>query len=95
MSVDPDIFDAVKFGDIETVKAYWTSEIDVDYQDQKGMNLLMYAAEYGHNEILKFLLTKKPNDNLKAQHGKTALDFAKGNGHENTVKLLKDYQKWI
>lgn len=47
MKFDPDIFDSVELGDLDSVEMYWTEEIDVDCQDNLGMTLLMYASMYG------------------------------------------------
>ena len=70
MKYDLDIFDAVEFDDLRSVKMYWHKDTDVDWQDEKGSNLIMLAAYYGHNKIIEFLLTKKPDLSLRNKKGK-------------------------
>ena len=65
-SFDPDIFDAVEFDDLESVKMYWRNGINVDYQDLNGMTLLMYAVSYDHIAIIEYLLSKNPDLGLRA-----------------------------
>lgn len=71
---DPDIFDAVELGDFNSVKMYWTEEIDVNCQDNLGMTLLMYAALYGWHEIVDYLLKYRPDVRLRDKKGETAID---------------------
>ena len=91
MEFDADIFDAVEFGDLQTVQSYWTEEINIDWQDGKGMSLLMYASYYGHSDIVRFLLTKAPNLALVNHKGKTSLDIAKENQQDEIVNILSHY----
>ncbi|WMX13173.1 ankyrin repeat domain-containing protein [Aureispira sp. CCB-E] len=56
MEYDADIFDAVEFGDLESVKMYWSKEMNIDWQDSNGINLIMLASRYNHKEIVKHLL---------------------------------------
>lgn len=41
MEYDADIFDAVEFGDLESIKTYWTDQINIDWQDGDGMDSSM------------------------------------------------------
>ena len=88
MEFDADIFDAVEFGDLQTVQSYWTEEINIDWQDGKGMSLLMYASYYGHSDIVRFLLAKAPNQALENAQGKTAIEIAAENHKKEIVNIL-------
>ena len=76
-SFDPDIFDAVEFDDLESVKMYWRNGINVDYQDLNGMTLLMYAVSYDHIAIIEYLLSKNPDLGLRDQTGASVFDKVK------------------
>ncbi len=86
---DGDIFDAIEFGDLESVKMYWTESIEIDYQEKGGNTMLMLASYYGVEEIFEFLLAKRPNLNLKNDLGQTAADIARGKGHNSMLDLLR------
>tara|TARA_B100000795_G_C22751296_1_gene419536 strand:- start:73 stop:342 length:270 start_codon:yes stop_codon:yes gene_type:complete len=88
MEFDADIFDAVEFGDLATVKNYWKDSININYQDLNGMDLLMVACSYGHINIVTYLLDHKPNLLNRNIKGKTALNIATQNGFEAIVRLL-------
>ena len=62
--------------------------IDLNVKDQKGMTALMLAAEAGHTEIVKTLITLKANTKLTNKSGETAIEIAKAKGHTEIVKLL-------
>lgn len=89
MEYDPDIFDAVEFGDLESIKLYLNENINIDHQDLNGMTLLMFASYYGFEEIVEYLLSFKPNMKLKNLRGNTALDLAIKNNHVKTVEILE------
>lgn len=76
MEYDSDIFDAVEFGDLETVKTYWKKEINIDYQDNNGMSLIMLASIYNHKEIVNHLLTLNPNLYLRNNNKETVFQLA-------------------
>lgn len=54
MKYDADIFDTVEFGDLESVKLYWSEETNIDCQDCNGMTLLMYSVSYTNVEVVNF-----------------------------------------
>lgn len=78
---DADIFDAIEFGDLESVKMYWREKIEVDYQEKGGNTMLMLASHYGFEKIFEFLLSKRPNLNLKNDQGQTAADITSEKGY--------------
>ena len=49
----------------------------------------MIAAQNGHTEIVKYLLKKGANVNLRDNDGETALGAAKGKGYTDIVQLLE------
>lgn len=55
-----------------------------------GWTALMIAAQYGYVDIVRLLLEKKVDINLKDINSNTALDLAKKNNHNETIKLLKE-----
>lgn len=93
MNFDPDIFDAIEFGDLESVKMYWTDEIDIDFQDSYGITMTMLAAKYQFEEIVKYLLEFNPNIKLKNSEGRTAIDIARDSKDKSIYNLLINYNK--
>ncbi len=86
INFDPDIFDAVEFDDLVSVKMYWTNNINVDYQDLNGMTLLMYAVSYDHMAIIEYLLTKNPDLELIDKSGASVFNKVRS---EEVLKLLE------
>jgi hypothetical protein len=71
-----DIFDAIKSGDLEAVKKCWTKDINIDYQDEKGMNFVMLAAKHNHKEVVNHLLTLNPNLYLSNKEKETVFQIS-------------------
>ena len=67
-----------------------TKRWDVNQRDSVGLTPLMWAAEYGREEVVKLLLLQKHTQpNLPdMEHGRTALSWAAGSGHVGVVRLL-------
>lgn len=91
MNYDADIFDAVESGDLETIKSYWTKEIDIDFQDNNGMNLIMLASTYNQKEIVSYLLTLNPNLYLKNNNNETVFEIAERLESKEIYKNLIEY----
>ena len=53
-----------------------------------GSPMLIFAAERGHTEIVKFLIDAKANLNIKTNYGYTASMLAAKGGHTEIVKFL-------
>jgi ankyrin repeat protein len=49
----------------------------------------MFAAQHGHDNIVRLLLDHGADPSVRGTHGKSASDLAGQNGHESTVQLLK------
>lgn len=86
---DGDIFDAIEFGDLESVKMYWQERIVIDYQEKEGNTMLMLAVYYGFTDIVEYLLLKRPNLNLRNNQGQTAADIAVEKGYTLILEMLK------
>jgi len=67
-----------------------TKRWDVNQRDEEGMTLLMWAARYGREEVVKFLLQQKHTqpDIADTIHSRTALSWAAQSGHEAVVRLF-------
>ena len=48
----------------------------------------MFAAQYGHYEIVTILLNHGASIKIVTEDKHTALDFAKRNNHEQIIKYL-------
>lgn len=68
--------------------------VDLDSRDEDGWTPLFWAAENGHEGVVKLLLdTGKVEADLEDEYGDTPLWWAVRNGHEGVVKLLLDIGK--
>lgn len=54
-----------------------------------GWTALMFACSNGKTDLVKYLLSKKADINLKAKDGSTALSLATKKKNEEIVKILK------
>ncbi|KAF7994848.1 hypothetical protein HCN44_004320 [Aphidius gifuensis] len=78
----------IKNGDLDQVRDIVENKnIDVN-QMIDGRTPLHYAADYGQNEVVRYLLDKGANANATDKHGITTLLAAIWEGHTNCVKLL-------
>lgn len=91
MKYDADIFDAVEFGDLETIIDFWTEDTDIDYQEDNGVNLIMLATKYKHKHIVKHLLTLNPNLYLWNNEDETVFQIAERLKDKTIYKMLVDY----
>jgi len=79
------------FGVVEVATALMgTKGCDINQIDCTGVTPLMWAAENGHDPLVKLLLAQSNLDpnRVDQKYGRTALSRAAGNGHERVVKLL-------
>lgn len=94
---DADLFDAAEFGDVDWIRSAVGSvgvdgkPIDIDAQNSRGETILMLASQYGHTEIVRFLLAQEATSDLKDYQGQTALDRAKAWEHTDVIRLLTEY----
>ena len=63
---------------------------DVNQRDSSGMTPIIWAARYGHEEVVRLLLqeTHIQPDQQDTNYGQTALSWAAENGHEGVVRLF-------
>eukprot|EP00019_Armaparvus_languidus_P003381 CAMPEP_0168598372 /NCGR_PEP_ID=MMETSP0420-20121227/11360_1 /TAXON_ID=498008 /ORGANISM="Pessonella sp." /LENGTH=118 /DNA_ID=CAMNT_0008635681 /DNA_START=36 /DNA_END=389 /DNA_ORIENTATION=- len=81
---------AVKTGDLEGVKSAVAEGADVNKKDSgvRGSTLLQQAADFGHAEIIEFLISKGAKIEEKDNFGNNALLNAVYEGHTNAVRVL-------
>jgi len=67
-----------------------TNRWDLNQRDGAGVTPLIWAARYGHEEVVRLFLRKKhaQPDQQDTNYGRTALSWAAENGHEGVVRLF-------
>ncbi|KAH8649012.1 ankyrin repeat-containing domain protein, partial [Ilyonectria robusta] len=63
----------------------------VDTRDDYGRTPLSWAAEGGHEAVVRLLLEKGAAIEARDRYGWTPLSLAAGGGHMAVVRLLKSY----
>jgi ankyrin repeat protein len=48
----------------------------------------MFAAQHGHDDVVRMLLDAGADASVVGRHGLSAIGFAKQNGHKRTIGLL-------
>ena len=61
----------------------------IDKKDILGRTPLIYAAQSGHEALVRLLLERGADVEAKDRGGETALIYAAESGHEAVVRLLK------
>ena len=80
---------AAYFGVEEAVKAVLQERVEADAKNTYGRTPLSYAAENGHEAVVKLLFEKGADlESKDNEFGRTPLSWAARNGHEAVVKLL-------
>lgn len=79
---------AISKGEIETVKKFIEYGADVN-EKSNGLTPLMYAARYNKVEIIKYLLVKGADRNIKDSQGFTALKHAELSNAYEAIAVLK------
>ena len=64
--------------------------INVDERNNEGFTALMYAADNGNVDSVRFLLDKGADIEARNEEGYTPLIYAAWSGHNSTAKLLLD-----
>lgn len=79
---------AVYFKLDETISALLKNGFDPNSKDSSGQTPLSWAAENGHEAIIKLLLKNGAELDSKDKYDQTPLLWATRNGHEAVVRLL-------
>jgi Ankyrin repeats (3 copies) len=84
---------AAYFGVQDAANALLKRAQNLDLKDSYGRTPLWWAAEKGHEAVVKLLLEtgKADVDSKDTEHGRTPLSWAAANGHEAVVKLLQSF----
>jgi uncharacterized protein len=79
---------AIKHGDVEAVRKFIRSGVNVDARDRYGQTALMLAAHQGHREIVEILIASGADLNVTAKYNLSALMLAIVAGHTPIARLL-------
>lgn len=79
---------AISKGEIETVKQFIESGTKVN-KKLNGLTPLMHAARYNKVEIIKYLLQKGADRDIKDDQGFTALNYAEFSNAYEAIAILK------
>lgn len=83
--------DAAMRGQLEIIKSMLSNKVDIDiYPNRnKGWTALMAASTFGKTEIVKYLISKGANVNVKLEDGETTLiQSAQNDDNKEIVKEL-------
>jgi ankyrin repeat protein len=84
---------AAYFGLKEAVKLLLADSVDPDSKNTEGQTPLLWAAENGHEAVVRQLLEHKADINAKTNNNRwTALYVAAESGHEAVVRLLLEHK---
>jgi len=80
-------YDAVgaEEGEVKKAEQLLLHGVGVDIQNNKGMTALMYAAGWGHSNILQTLLTYGANVDLRDKMDRTALTWGAREGADSKI----------
>ncbi|XP_008313833.1 myotrophin [Cynoglossus semilaevis] len=84
---DKELIWALKTGDIDEVKTKLTAE-DINRTLEEGRKPLHYTADYGHRDVMEYLISKGADVNALDKHELSPLLYACGEGHVSCVTLL-------
>ena len=70
-----ELFSAVRHDRLQTTESLLNDGIPVDVRDENGNSLLIIACQNGNKKIVKFLLRRGANMNLRNHKGNTPLHF--------------------
>ena len=86
-----EFFAAARKGDAAAVKAFLDKGVDVNAKTRYGATALSYACDKGHVEVVKLLIERGANLNVKDTfYGEVPIGWALSRDHVEIVKLLLD-----
>lgn len=86
-----ELFNAARRGDAAAVKALLDHGVDVNTKFRYGATALSYASDKGHLEVVKLLLERKADVNVKDTfYGATPIIWAAQKGYAKIVEALLD-----
>ena len=74
---------------IEKIKKILDDGAEINLQNNKGYTALIYASNFGREDVVKLLLERGADKNIATANGKDALYFAKDNKFKSIQKILK------
>lgn len=84
-----DLLDAATRGDLAGVRRALAGKVDINVRGAKGRTALMWAADTGKLDVVKYLVKKGVADiNAKDDRSMTALMLAAYHGYTEVVKFL-------
>ncbi len=90
---EPNLIDAIKSGDIDSLERLIFEGANVNYQDEQGWTPLSWAAGKGDAKVVKLLLDKGAETSRACNAGRTALMIARAAGRTEVVELLSEAEK--
>jgi len=89
-----DLISASSVGDYGVVDHILKNQLDdVNKVNVSGWTALMYAANYGHYNIIRLLLRHNASVDQRDWQGRTALMLAATNGHTRSIDVLVNHGK--
>ena len=89
-----ELFNAVSDNNVDEVSQLLSENqhfsINVDAVNFEASGLLHVAARMGHTEMVRLLLDRGADVNVRDRGGRAPLHLACMNGHTDTVRLLLD-----
>lgn len=84
-----ELIDAIAGSDIGAIRRLFAMGLDMNYHDQAGNTIPMWAAAMGDPDIVTEVLTEgHPNLDMRNNEGNTALDIARQNRNEGIIGIL-------
>jgi len=91
MSLDEELFEAVKKGDIDKVRELLRRGASVKARNEYGGTPLHYAALRGHVDVARLLLERGADVNAKSMYDATPLHVAAFVGYADVARILLEH----
>ena len=89
-TADVPLIEAVRIGDVETVRVLLTQQVDPDTADAEGSTALLWAAHRNDRAVAELLLRVGARADLANRFGATPLLVAATNGDAAMIEMLLD-----